>query len=784
MFVRICLQTFLILNALFSQSIYFDADSAYESIRYLSITTGPRIMGSPEENKALNWARDKFDAYGADTTFILPFDAADTRHGKYITKSGTAVGIFKGETDSSIVIGGHLDSAGPDYPGANDNASGTATVIELARLWSQRPHHYTMVFCNFGGEEVGLIGSRHFVKDYTGIDKVALMISADMGGTDSDITSEFETDSMQAPKWLVRDAFQTDTESKLNRLVYHTQYSTQNTLSSRGSGSDHMPFLNAGIAAIDFTSDVNDSPIHTQQDKIDYIDKHALGGYGNFIDHLLLKYQYGGLGHTQAGHHSFILWQTGDVNIYLPFWLLTTFLIITLVLGTGAFVYARQNRLEIQKTERVRFSGLKTFVIFIIILIFSQMGEAVIQFIKGYRYSWYLHVDIYLLYSFIWALGGLWVGLQLSRKWKFSPDPYVYSKRALIVLFMFTITAMFLKIRLAFYPAFMLFFFSISLFVSNKWFKSFLIIVSPLMMFLLFFNEEFTNTSRMSAFSGFEINDPLTALVLNGFLILILSLFFLPVLNALAYLVASKDSFKVILKKYRQLKYGIISVIIITMFGVYAGFLSPYNQKWKPAIHVNAEYQSAKNKSKLQIQGNEYFKDVTVTGDTLMEYKNTRTHLVDLPITYSADWITCTGNESLFTITQESVKLDSINFNWQIQSEQPYFRIGLNIRADTSEIFGPESTLPFSYDNRCMEFIWYGFQGDTLQASGSFKVVQGSHIIRRVNAEYDQLPVNLSVQSDLASVRYRTRVEFMDTLTIGEKSPESEGRTIISEIKL
>ena len=83
-----------------------------------------------------------------------------------------------------------------------------------------------------------------------------------------------------------------------------------------------------------------------------------------------------------------------------------------------------------------------------------------------------------------------------------------------------------------------------------------------------------------------------------------------------------------------------------------------------------------------------------------------------------------------------------------------------------------------------MEFIWYGFQGDTLQASGSFIVVQGSHIIRRVNAEYDQLPVNLSVQSDLASVRYRTRVEFMDTLTIGEKSPESEGRTIISEIKL
>ncbi len=273
MFMKYFIIVILLLSPLLSQNLQFNADSAYLSIENLSVTIGPRTMGSEKEKEALNWAVNKFKSFGSDTAYILPFSLANGARGKYITKSGTAVGIFKGKTDSSIVIGGHLDSAGPEYPGANDNASGVATVIELARLWSQRPHYYTMVFCGFGGEEVGLHGSKNFVNDFSKIDNVILMVSADMGGTDSDIELMFETDSMQAPKWLVQDAYNADIESGFNHLVYPTHFSTQNNLSSNGSGSDHMSFLNKGIPAIDFTADPNDSPIHTQQDKIDFINK-------------------------------------------------------------------------------------------------------------------------------------------------------------------------------------------------------------------------------------------------------------------------------------------------------------------------------------------------------------------------------------------------------------------------------------------------------------------------------------------------------------------------------
>ncbi len=87
-------------------------------------------MGSPAEQRALAFAASKFKDYGCDTSYILPMTVA----GGINTKSGIAVGIARGRTGRIIVIGGHIDSAGPDIPGANDDGSGAACVMELARV--------------------------------------------------------------------------------------------------------------------------------------------------------------------------------------------------------------------------------------------------------------------------------------------------------------------------------------------------------------------------------------------------------------------------------------------------------------------------------------------------------------------------------------------------------------------------------------------------------------------------------------------------------------------------
>jgi len=110
------------------------------------------------------------------------------------------IGIVPG-TDPSlgneyVVVGAHYDHIGMGdenslatttepmiHFGADDNASGTAGVLELARAFTERPAKRSIVFMTFSGEEKGLLGSKHWVSNPTlPLDKIAAMINLDMIG--------------------------------------------------------------------------------------------------------------------------------------------------------------------------------------------------------------------------------------------------------------------------------------------------------------------------------------------------------------------------------------------------------------------------------------------------------------------------------------------------------------------------------------------------------------------------------------------------------------------------
>ncbi|HJM45107.1 MAG TPA: M28 family metallopeptidase, partial [Candidatus Poseidoniaceae archaeon] len=76
-------------------------------------------------------------------------------------------GVLPGQTDELIIIGGHHDTV-YNGPGAIDDSSGVANVLELARQFSLLsneigPSYYTIKFCTWGGEEEGLHGSKAYV---------------------------------------------------------------------------------------------------------------------------------------------------------------------------------------------------------------------------------------------------------------------------------------------------------------------------------------------------------------------------------------------------------------------------------------------------------------------------------------------------------------------------------------------------------------------------------------------------------------------------------------------
>ena len=98
--------------------------------------------------------------------------------------------------DQTIVVGAHYDHLGHGrprdnnppgtiYPGADDNASGTSGVLELARAFSHMPHapKRSILFICFDGEEKGLLGSKHWTAEPTvPLDRVEFMLNLDMIG--------------------------------------------------------------------------------------------------------------------------------------------------------------------------------------------------------------------------------------------------------------------------------------------------------------------------------------------------------------------------------------------------------------------------------------------------------------------------------------------------------------------------------------------------------------------------------------------------------------------------
>ena len=100
-------------------------------------------------------------------------------------RSQNICGYIPGEVDTMIVFTAHYEHLGMSgdtvFYGAHDNASGTAAVMDLARMANLQRGHYTYVFLLFGGEESGLVGSHYFVDNpLIQLSKVKLLVNIDL----------------------------------------------------------------------------------------------------------------------------------------------------------------------------------------------------------------------------------------------------------------------------------------------------------------------------------------------------------------------------------------------------------------------------------------------------------------------------------------------------------------------------------------------------------------------------------------------------------------------------
>ena len=167
-----------------------------------------------------------------------------------------------------VVIGAHYDSVkntlGLIHNGADDNGSGTSMILELfEKFASENNHKRTLVFMAFGGEELGLLGSKHYVNNPTiDLSKVQLMVNLDMVGRMDEENNVQLGGSPSAKNF----------SSKLHPFFVNSKINIIDLGKGIFSRSDHYNFYKKDIPVLFFFTGIHPD-YHTatdDEDKINY----------------------------------------------------------------------------------------------------------------------------------------------------------------------------------------------------------------------------------------------------------------------------------------------------------------------------------------------------------------------------------------------------------------------------------------------------------------------------------------------------------------------------------
>jgi len=215
-------------------------------------------------DKAADYIKQKLNSYGLAT-----FDQqgwSSTGRNVYGVQTGTHF------PNQKYIICAHYDDrpTGPIAPGADDNASGTAAVLEAARILTQYQAKYTILYALWDEEEDGLDGSEYFANQaYIAGDSILGVINLDMIAWDSN--SDYIADLHTRP--IGTSIFLKDKMVEINNL-YNLGLALD-VKNPGGGGSDHVSFWNYNYGAILLIEDGSDfnAYYHTINDKVQYFNQ-------------------------------------------------------------------------------------------------------------------------------------------------------------------------------------------------------------------------------------------------------------------------------------------------------------------------------------------------------------------------------------------------------------------------------------------------------------------------------------------------------------------------------
>lgn len=267
----------------------FDGTRAFEDL-VDQVRIGPRHPHSPGAERTRELIRQRLRQAGwpvRDQEFV-----AQPPTGPAVAMTNV-IGLRKGEREELVLLGAHYDTKqipGVRFVGANDGASGTALLLEVARQLAAQPLPFDVWLVFFDGEEAfgkditrddGLYGSRFLASQMEAdgtLERVAAMIVVDMVA-DADLNLAVDLNSSPALRRVLRDSAE--------RIGMASLIDASAPLRVT---DDHTPFLRRGVtevlAVIDFQYGARSSPgpvWHTSGDDLDKVSAGSLNSVGRLL---------------------------------------------------------------------------------------------------------------------------------------------------------------------------------------------------------------------------------------------------------------------------------------------------------------------------------------------------------------------------------------------------------------------------------------------------------------------------------------------------------------------
>ena len=235
-----------------TQPTGFDGQAAMSALRTLAQDYPGRIAGTAADRRAAGWVAGQFAADGL-TTHV---DAFNTTVAGRPVSLNDVWGVSGAGLQGAIVVLAPRDSPPLSTQGANDDASGTAALLELASVFAGAAHSHPLVFVSSDGDVNGAMGAHAFLDRHRNLPIFAVVALRRVAGRNvNDLTVDgWSAQPLLAPPWLWSLARAAGREGGEMNVPLPPVTSQILRLAVPSGGGSQAPFVAAGLPAIELSA--------------------------------------------------------------------------------------------------------------------------------------------------------------------------------------------------------------------------------------------------------------------------------------------------------------------------------------------------------------------------------------------------------------------------------------------------------------------------------------------------------------------------------------------------